>query len=61
MYLKKIINFISSAWIEKPNIQSYHQHKDTLISSSKTGQFKSAVEAIEDFIAKGEVCLLINN
>ncbi|KAF7994867.1 hypothetical protein HCN44_004339 [Aphidius gifuensis] len=43
------------AWIEKANIQSYHQHKDTLISSSKTGQFKSAVEAIEDFIAKGEV------
>ncbi|XP_074110544.1 nucleosome-destabilizing factor [Cotesia typhae] len=43
------------AWIEETNIQPYHDFKDKLIKSSKTGAFKDAVEAIEEFIAKGEI------
>ncbi|KAG7198418.1 hypothetical protein KM043_005806 [Ampulex compressa] len=43
------------AWIEESNIKPYHKFKDTLIKSNKSGAFKDAVEAIEEFIAKGEV------
>ncbi|XP_066592547.1 cytokine-like nuclear factor N-PAC [Prorops nasuta] len=43
------------AWIEESNIKPYQEYKETLIRSSKSGAFKDAVEAIEDFIAKGEV------
>lgn len=52
-------NVSSSAWIEESNIKQYHEFKDTLVKSSKSGAFKDAVEAIEDFIAKGEVKALI--
>lgn len=44
-----------SAWIEESNIKLYHENKDTLVKSCKTSGFKDAVEAIEEFIAKGEV------
>lgn len=44
-----------SAWIEESHIKPYLEYKDTLVKSSKSGAFKDAVEAIEDFIAKGEV------
>lgn len=44
-----------SAWIEESHIKPYQEYKDTLVKSSKSGAFKDAVEAIEDFIAKGEV------
>ncbi|KAF7400655.1 hypothetical protein HZH66_005839 [Vespula vulgaris] len=43
------------AWIEESNIKPYQQYKDTLVKSSKSIAFKDAVEAIEEFIAKGEV------
>ncbi|KYN17007.1 Putative oxidoreductase GLYR1 like protein [Trachymyrmex cornetzi] len=43
------------AWIEESHIKPYQEYKDTLVKSSKSGAFKDAVEAIEDFIAKGEV------
>ncbi|XP_043485846.1 putative oxidoreductase GLYR1 homolog [Polistes fuscatus] len=43
------------AWIEESNIKPYQQYKDTLVKSSKSVAFKDAVEAIEDYIAKGEV------
>ncbi|XP_071559981.1 cytokine-like nuclear factor N-PAC [Temnothorax nylanderi] len=43
------------AWIEESNIKPYQEYKDTLVKSSKSGAFKDAVEAIEEFIAKGEV------
>ncbi|XP_046747700.1 putative oxidoreductase GLYR1 homolog [Diprion similis] len=43
------------AWIEEANIKPYHEYKETLIKSNKSGAFKDAVEAIEEFIAKGEV------
>ncbi|KAL0111596.1 hypothetical protein PUN28_013058 [Cardiocondyla obscurior] len=43
------------AWIEESHIKPYQEYKDTLVKSSKTGAFKDAVEAIEEFIAKGEV------
>ncbi|XP_076177337.1 nucleosome-destabilizing factor isoform X2 [Ptiloglossa arizonensis] len=42
------------AWIEESNIKPYLEYKDTLIKSSKSGAFKDAVEAIEEFIANGE-------
>ncbi|XP_072757553.1 cytokine-like nuclear factor N-PAC [Anoplolepis gracilipes] len=43
------------AWIEESHIKPYQEFKDTLVKSSKSGAFKDAVEAIEEFIAKGEV------
>ncbi|KOC71328.1 Putative oxidoreductase GLYR1 like protein [Habropoda laboriosa] len=43
------------AWIEESNIKPYQKYKDTLVKSSKSGAFKDAVEAIEEFIANGEV------
>ncbi|KZC04369.1 Putative oxidoreductase GLYR1 like protein [Dufourea novaeangliae] len=43
------------AWIEESNIKPYLKYKDTLVKSSKSGAFKDAVEAIEEFIANGEV------
>lgn len=43
------------AWIEESHIKPYQEYKDTLVKSSKSGAFKDAVEAIEEFIAKGEV------
>ncbi|XP_012273694.1 putative oxidoreductase GLYR1 homolog [Orussus abietinus] len=43
------------AWIEETNIKPYHEFKDTLVKSNKSGGFKDAIEAIEDFIAKGQV------
>lgn len=43
------------AWIEESHIKPYQKYKDTLVKSSKSGAFKDAVEAIEEFIAKGEV------
>ncbi|KAK0167506.1 hypothetical protein PV327_004896 [Microctonus hyperodae] len=43
------------AWIEESNIKLYHENKDTLVKSCKTSGFKDAVEAIEEFIAKGEI------
>ncbi|XP_076394047.1 nucleosome-destabilizing factor isoform X2 [Megachile rotundata] len=43
------------AWIEESNIKPYLEYKDTLVKSSKSGAFKDAVEAIEEFIANGEV------
>ncbi|XP_076237585.1 nucleosome-destabilizing factor [Calliopsis andreniformis] len=43
------------AWIEESNIKPYQEYKDTLVKSSKSGAFKDAVEAIEEFIANGEV------
>ncbi|XP_076282837.1 nucleosome-destabilizing factor isoform X1 [Lasioglossum baleicum] len=43
------------AWIEESNIKPYLEYKETLIKSSKAGAFKDAVEAIEEFIANGEV------
>ncbi|XP_015432763.1 PREDICTED: putative oxidoreductase GLYR1 homolog isoform X2 [Dufourea novaeangliae] len=42
------------AWIEESNIKPYLKYKDTLVKSSKSGAFKDAVEAIEEFIANGE-------
>ncbi|XP_031839921.1 nucleosome-destabilizing factor isoform X2 [Nomia melanderi] len=42
------------AWIEESNIKPYLEYKDTLVKSSKSGAFKDAVEAIEEFIANGE-------
>lgn len=55
-YIQRYIS--SSAWIEESNIKPYQQYKDTLVKSSKSIAFKDAVEAIEEFIAKGEVNLL---
>lgn len=52
-------NISYSAWIEESNIKPYLEYKDTLIKSSKSGAFKDAVEAIEEFIANGEVSYLI--
>lgn len=49
------INIYCSAWIEESNIKPYQEYKDTLVKSSKSGAFKDAVEAIEEFIANGEV------
>lgn len=43
------------AWIEESHIKPYQEYKETLVRSSKSGAFRDAVEAIEDFIAKGEV------
>ncbi|EFN85056.1 Nuclear protein NP60-like protein [Harpegnathos saltator] len=43
------------AWIEESHIKPYQEFKDTLVKSSKSNAFKDAVEAIEEFIAKGEV------
>ncbi|KAK9296060.1 hypothetical protein QLX08_009828 [Tetragonisca angustula] len=43
------------AWIEESNIKPYLEYKDTLVKSSKSAAFKDAVEAIEEFIANGEV------
>ncbi|XP_053973823.1 cytokine-like nuclear factor N-PAC [Hylaeus anthracinus] len=43
------------AWIEESNLKPYLEYKDTLVKSSKSGAFKDAVEAIEEFIANGEV------
>ncbi|XP_014614930.1 PREDICTED: putative oxidoreductase GLYR1 homolog, partial [Polistes canadensis] len=53
LYIERCIS--SSAWIEESNIKPYQQYKDTLVKSSKSVAFKDAVEAIEDYIAKGEV------
>ncbi|KAI4498682.1 hypothetical protein M0802_006149 [Mischocyttarus mexicanus] len=53
LYIERCIS--SSAWIEETNIKPYQQYKDTLVKSSKSVAFKDAVEAIEDYIAKGEV------
>lgn len=44
-----------SAWIEETHIKPYQEFKETLVKSSKSNAFKDAVEAIEEFIAKGEV------
>ncbi|XP_034934462.1 putative oxidoreductase GLYR1 homolog [Chelonus insularis] len=49
------------AWIEESHIKPYHEYKDTLVKSSKTGQFKEAVEAIEEYIANGEVRVPTND
>ena len=49
------INISYSAWIEESNIKPYLEYKDTLVKSSKSAAFKDAVEAIEEFIANGEV------
>lgn len=53
--LYSLMFFFCSAWIEESHIKPYQEYKDTLVKSSKSGAFKDAVEAIEDFIAKGEV------
>lgn len=50
--------FFYSAWIEESHIKPYQEFKDTLVKSSKSGAFKDAVEAIEEFIAKGEVSFI---
>jgi len=49
------MSFFHSAWIEESHIKPYQEYKETLVKSSKSGAFKDAVEAIEEFIAKGEV------
>jgi len=49
------MSFFCSAWIEESHIKPYQEYKETLVKSSKSGAFKDAVEAIEEFIAKGEV------
>lgn len=50
-----------SAWIEESHIKPYQEFKDTLVKSSKSNAFKDAVEAIEEFIAKGEVSTSISD
>lgn len=59
MTLKIHENVSYSAWIEESNIKPYLEYKDTLVKSSKSGAFKDAVEAIEEFIANGEVSYII--
>jgi hypothetical protein len=51
----KIIIFFS-AWIEESQIKPYFEFKDQLIKSNKSGAFKDALQAIEDFIkSSGDV------
>ncbi|XP_075235284.1 nucleosome-destabilizing factor [Lycorma delicatula] len=42
------------AWIEESNLKPYFDFKETLVKSNKSGGFREAVEAIEEFIQKGE-------
>jgi hypothetical protein len=45
-----------SAWIEESQIKPYFDFKDQLIKSNKSGAFKDALQAIEDFIkSSGDV------
>ena len=45
-----------SAWIEESQIKPYFEFKDQLIKSNKSGAFKDALEAIEDYIkSNGDV------
>jgi hypothetical protein len=44
--------FAYSAWIEENNIKPFFEYKEQLMKSSKSGPFKEAVEAIENFIRK---------
>ncbi|XP_063228262.1 cytokine-like nuclear factor N-PAC isoform X1 [Bacillus rossius redtenbacheri] len=38
------------AWIEETNVKPYFEFKDQLIKTNKSGSFKDAIEAIEDYI-----------
>ncbi|XP_011495112.1 PREDICTED: putative oxidoreductase GLYR1 homolog [Ceratosolen solmsi marchali] len=42
-------------WIDEANIKHYQEHKETCIKLCKNSGFKEACEAIEEFIAKGEI------
>lgn len=43
------------AWIEENNLKPYTDYKETLVKGNKSGVFREAVEAIEEFIKnKGE-------
>ncbi|XP_063987731.1 cytokine-like nuclear factor N-PAC [Diachasmimorpha longicaudata] len=42
-------------WIEESNMKSYREHKETCMKLNKSAAFKDAIEAIEEFIAKGQV------
>lgn len=54
MYQNNYIYF--SAWIEESQIKPYFEFKDQLIKSNKSGAFKDALQAIEDFIkSSGDV------
>lgn len=44
-----------SAWIEETSLKPYQEFKEKLVKSSKSTTFKDAVEAIEEYITKGEV------
>lgn len=54
LYQNNYIYF--SAWIEESQIKPYFEFKDQLIKSNKSGAFKDALQAIEDFIkSSGDV------
>jgi hypothetical protein len=56
----KIIIYFS-AWIEESQIKPYFEFKDQLIKSNKSGAFKDALQAIEDFIkSSGDVSTYLN-
>lgn len=44
-----------SGWIDESNIKPYEEHKESCKHLCKTAAFKEACEAIEQFIAEGEV------
>jgi len=47
-----------SAWIEESQIKPYFIFKDQLIKSNKSGAFKDALQAIEDYIkSSGDVSI----